>query len=334
MNELIAKIVGGAVAVESNINKYLQTQGVIVRVSVGGGRNSYYISPKIYGIVQDKLSEDSNEFLGQHVKDGRISLLPKEDEKRFRAIESRVKKKLRETAIGYGDSFVPMTSFPEFKEYFEKNRDEFFEIRDSIVARYDVMKHRFAEIARNTLKELGAVDGEKELEDILKRLPSKEGFAQSFRMDMMVTAFPTTENLDMFDEDIRKEILGGTKQDESNLILESVVATINEGFTVLSSVIRSVAESGKLHSRVILGVKNGVKRMGQKNIAGNEKMDSMRAEIESILTKDSDDAAGACEFLISEIYKYAKEIGVDDRIDLQGCPFTVGELEDLIIAYS
>lgn len=334
MDSIVQKIVGKDVKVEE-INKFLQTQGVVVKLSVGGGRNSYYVSPKIYGIVEENLSEDSTEFVTKHMKDGKISLLSKEDPrgKKLRGIESRVRKKLREIAVGYNDSFVPMSSFSDFKDYFEENAREFFEVRDELCESYEFLKQRFINIARKALVDLNAQNAERELEDVISRLPSKERFRQSFYMNMDVSAFPTTENLNMFSDDVRDAIQQGMSRSEGDLIMESIIASLNEGFTVLMSVIRSYNDNGTLHSRVLLGLKNGVQRMGQKNIAGNPKIEFLREEISSLVSKDSDDAAGTAEYLLAEIYNYAIELGVEESLSLEKSPYTREEIEDIAASY-
>lgn len=331
MTEVIKEIIGKHVAIEEDLNSYLKKQGVIVRVSFGGGRNTYSVNKSIYGIEDDKLSTDSKEFWKEHVSDGTLWLLPKTKAAKFRAVESRVKKRLKEISIGYGNSFVPIQAFSEFKEYFDENQKEYFELRDEAVGNYDGMVERFLSIAKGALKGLSA--GEEELDRIHSRLPSKEKFQSSFRMEMSVTAFPTMENLDMFDDEIKENIKVGIGKDEEDLLRESVVKTMNEALSTLSSVIKSCADNGKIHSRVALGVKNGVRRMAQSNIAGNEKLEKFREEIASILTQNPDEASNTSEFILAKIYSYAKDLGIEGNLDLNALSYSVDGLEDLVSMY-
>lgn len=199
---------------------------------------------------------------------------------------------------------------------------------------YYSLVSRFEAIAKGALVERGVANSDEEIRKILSKVPSKERFESSFKMDMSVSAFPTPDNLDMFDESVRESIKGGISMDEEDLIKESVVKTMNEAVTTLYSVIKSCADHGKLQSRVALGVKNGVSRMATANIIGNEKMEGFRVEVSDLLSQNPDEASEASESILSRIYAYAKELCLEDRLDLSGTSFTLDQLEDLVEMYA
>lgn len=336
MDENIRNLLGDDVNVKvENIDKYIAQQGVVVRFSVGGGRNSYYISPKIYGVKEDELSDDSKQFMGEHIRDGRISFVPRAYEKKLRAIESKLKKKLREVAVGYEGSFVPLSSYPELKEYYEECQDEYFTLRDELVKNYPHMFRRFVEIAKKSIEDLNAYEAEEELVKIIAKIPNQQKFKESFKMDMAVSGFPTMENLDMFDVDIQEDIKKGSKKNSSNLVLETTISVINEGIASLSSVLRSgIKKDGRIHQRVLYGVNNGVKRMGEKNIFANPILDGIKNEMSYISKIEADSAIELAEKLIAKLYGYASELRIEDAIDLSKCPFTEDELIAINKLYS
>lgn len=334
MDKNIENLLGEEISVEvEEIDKYITQQGVIVRFSVGGGRNSYYVSSKIYGVNESELSDDSKEFMGEHMRDGRISFVPRAYEKKLRAIESRLKKKLREMAIGYEGSFIPLNSYPDLKEHYEECRKEYFEIRDELVERYPDMFRRFVQIAKQSLKELDAQDAEKELMSVIDKIPNQEKFKESFRMDMRVSAFPVSENLDMFSPEIQEDIVSGSQKNSEQLILEATISVINEGFSSLSSVLRSGIKNGRIHQRVLYGLRNGANRMAEKNIFANPTLSKIRDEISLIPDLNADSAIETSERLLAKLYNYAIELRIDEEVNTGNCPLTPDELIALYEIY-
>lgn len=327
MTDTIIQLLGDDINVGiEDIDKYITKQGVVVRVSVGGGRNSYYVSSKIYGVKEEVLSEESKEFMGEHIRDGRVSFVPKAYERRLRAVESKLKKKLKEMSIGYDNSFIPLSLYPEFKEYYENCKQEYFQIRDELVEKYPAMYERFIEIARQSIRDLNAYQAQEELQRIISKIPGQETFKENFKVDMSVSAFPTMENLDMFDEAIKEDIRSGAKQGSNNLVNEATINVISEGMDSLSSIIRGGADNGRIHQRIIFGLKNGIKRMGQKNIFANQRLEAVRKDMEEILHVDADEAIEMAERLLSELHNYARELNIDNSLDMTNCSLTRDEL--------
>lgn len=334
----IKKILGENTNISvENINKYISQQGVVVRISIGGGNNSYRISPKIYGIKEDKLIEEGNikEFFDDHVRNGSIVFVPKHYKEKLNSIESKIRGKVRELSIGYNNSFIPISSYPEFIEYFENCREEFFEVRDELVEKYSFMCHRFINIARKSLEDLDAKDAREELEKIISKLPSKEKFSDSFRFDKEVSAFPIEENITLFDnEEIIEEIKKTTEKTSNNLIIDSTINIINEGMTSLSAVIKSAIDSGKIHQRSMYGLKNSIKKMGVKNIFANPKLDKIKSEMSEIPLTDDDSAVELAEKLLAELYNYSVELGIENEIDLEGCLLSRKRLMEIYEFYN
>lgn len=337
INENITKLLGDVKVGIEDINKYITQQGVVVRVSVGGGRNSYHISPKIYGIKENKLTDEGKEFMDEHIRNGSIVFIPKNYEKKLRAIESKLKKQLRELSVGYDNTFLPLTSYTEFKEYFDKCKSEYFQIRDELVERYSSMHERFITIAKQSLKDLEAYNAENELQNIINKLPNKEEFKNSFKMKITVSAFPTIENIDMFDENIQEDIMAMSKRDTDDLVKDATVSVINEGVMSLSSVIKNGSENDRIHQRVLYGLKNGIERMSTKNIFANQKLESMRDEMIELSKKENDDVDSIVEFaerILANLYNYAIELKISNDINLKNCPFSKEKLISVYELYN
>jgi len=316
-----------------NIDTYLKERGVIIQVSFGGGRNAYKISPKAFGVKEETLSKESHEFLDEHFRNGSVTFIPNKKYKELRAIESRVKKKLREISIGYNNTFVPLKSFKEFAQYFDKAKKEYLEIGEELSEEYSNMLNRFKEIINKSIIDLNAYEAEKEYEKIMAEIPSADNFKNSFKADMIISLFPTMQNFDGVEDSLQKKLKEQYQEIGERLISESTVSLIDEGTTALISVLKSNRDNGEIHYKTIEKLKNSVKRLGEKNIFGNEKIEKIRFNIKNILKMDKDTILENCEKLLSELYVYSKELKIDEEIDLKGCPLTKKELEMIYELY-
>jgi hypothetical protein len=319
-----------------NLGTCLKRSGVILDLSFGGGRNSYKVPLKMFGVKEEKLSEGGKEFFERHAKDGTITLVPEEESKKFRAIEAKTHKKLREIAIGYNGRFVPVEDFEDFVEYFEKSKKEYMDRRDELVENYPNMIARFKEILALSLSDLDVQDAKEEFSEIMRKIPSQAVFADSFRADLSVSLLPTMNdfgNLEI-DEDTKKTISKQYEELGKNLIGDSTVSVLQEAVDSLSSVINVYNKSGKLHHTVIKSLKSCVVKMGRRNVFGNNKLDSIKANIKELVDSDSDILVQQSEMLLSEIYVYSKELGVEEKIDLSKVSLTPERLESLYNLYN
>lgn len=335
MENNVAKILGtGRVTKGEDISKLISSQGVVVSISSGGGRNAYYITPKVFGVNTEHLSDDSADFMQKHVKNGRISFLPKNYEAEVHRIVERTRKRLRETAIGYNGTFVPLSMYPELRAEFEKDRAEFLALRDKLGEEYDSIKARFINVARKMLSEMNAREGEAEIEEILSRLPSRNRFVESFHMEMEVSAFPTEDNLDMFSEDIQEQIRSTRKSGTDGLVRDSIVACLDEGIVSLSKIVKNTMEGKDTHPKTMSGLKNSAERIKQKNIFGNAILDEFAKDICILVQMNAEDAESEAERLLAAFYHYATEVEVEHEVNLAACPVLPGELIRIHKLYS
>lgn len=331
---MIKDILGDDISVQvEELDKYISKQGVIVRVSVGGGRNSYYVSPKFYGVKDVELSDDSKEFMGEHVKDGRVSFIPKEYEKKLRSIESKLKKKLRELSVGYNNTFVPLSSYPEFKEYYDKCKNEYFKVRDELLERFPQMHERFIDIAKQSINDLNAYEAEDELKKIIAKLPTQSDFANSFRVDLSVSAFPTMENIDFFDSEIKADIESGSQSTSENLVIETTINILNEIISGVSALMGAQERNGKIPPRTIAGFKNTINRSKGKNIFANSILNKYINKMEKMLDMEDEFKIEESEKLLAKIYNYAATLKIDDKLDLSKSILAEDELEDIFEMY-
>ncbi|WP_180954302.1 hypothetical protein [Bacillus sp. M6-12] len=339
----------GAVVGIEDLSSYIRKQGLIVSEHIGRRRNYVKVSPKLFGVDLTTKGTETNEFFKQHMKMGKITFLPEAYETELINIESTVRVQRKRNSIGYDNKFMTIDSYNAFmemvngkvekqiidgKEVFVKipgKKEEYFATRDKIVANWDTIIARFKEIVWISLDELNALDKDKVFNTIMSRIPSKEEYANSFYMTIGAKAFPVTENLSMFDEDIQKQINEGLNQETVQTLYEIIGNTLNDAFENVCRVINTIKKNDKIAIRTLGSVKNTAKRIAQKNIFNNPKIDAIRDSILEMLNLSVNPEAMCeeAEAIASMIYGYAKELGIEDTINLKSSPLSEDELLEL-----
>lgn len=312
-------------------------KGVIVLLTFKGGQRTYTISPKAFGVRREKLSEESKEFLDKHVKNGSVTFINKDEWKKIQSIKAKTWKQINKLSSGeiLGNYYLTTESFMEFQKYFSDIKKEYMELRDSLVERYDEMLSRFKEIIRCSISDMEAQAAEKEYERIMNKLPSKKEFEESFSVEMYCLGMPTIEDLDCVDEKVKEILTKQYKEIGESLVADTTVFVINEAISCFNSIIKSnETSSGKLHPKIIEKIQNTIKRMQENNIFGNQKLDIIKSKIEKLLSLDAENAKEDAERLLAETFYYSIELGLDEKVVLNECPFNRTELISIYNLYN
>lgn len=318
-----------------DLSQYIRKQGVIVQESIGRKRNYITVSPKLFGVDLKTKGSDTNEFFKQHMKMGQIRFLPDIYETKLVNIDVLVRHNRRRYSLGYDDKFMTIETYKKFMEIVETKKEEYFATRDEIVANWDSIISRFRTVLWSTLDELQSIEKEKVFNKIMNSLPSKEKYAESFYMDVNAKAFPVTENLEMFSEDIQEQIKNGLHQDTIETLYDIIGNTLDDGFDVVSRVIKSIKKEDNLIKKIAhktLGslIEAG-KRIGEKNIFNNPKVESIRISIVDLanLSINPEVMCEEAEAISAMIYGYARELGIENKINTSASPLSELELLDL-----
>ncbi|WCF11419.1 hypothetical protein NDS46_31165 (plasmid) [Paenibacillus thiaminolyticus] len=310
---------------------YLRTQGVIVNEHIGRKRNYVEVSPKLFGVDVTSKGDDVKELFKEHIKMGKMSFIPDSYEKLLVNLDSSVRMARRRLCIGYDGSFMPLEIFKQFSKDFEEKKKKYFEIRDDIVSRWDVLIPRFKSVLQNALEELNAIDRAAVLQNILGKLPSKEEYRNSFYMTLSVKAFPVTENLDMFEESIRYQIQDGLNEETVSTLYEILRNTLEDAFECVVKVLLSIQKNNDVSTRTWSSLQTAANRIGAKNIFNNNKINQIRLDIADLSGKKDDIQmlAEQAENILATIYGYANELSLD--INLRNSPLSS---EELMVIYS
>ena len=336
--ELVAGLQKDGVVVGiEDLSSYIRKQGLIVEEHIGRKRNYVKVSPKLFGVDLATKGTETNEFFKQHMQMGKIRFIPEQYETALVNIESTVRVNRKRNSLGYDHKFMTIDSYNTFMELVETKKVEYFETRDKIVENWDTLIARFKEILWISLDELQAIDKDKVFQTIISRLPSKEEYANSFYMTIGAKAFPVTENLSMFSEDIQSQINEGLNQETVQTLYEIIANTLNDGFESVCRVIKSIKKEdnsiNKVARKTLGSVKKASQRIAQKNIFNNPKIEKIRIAIEELemLYSDPEIMCEEAEAVASMIYGYAKELEVEDKINLKVSPLSEDELLELFV---
>jgi hypothetical protein len=321
----------GVVVGIEDLSSYLRKQGLIVQEHIGRKRNYVKVSPKLFGVDLTKKRSEVSEFFKEYMQMGKISFIPESYETKLINIEAAVRVQRKRNAIGYDNKFMTLDSYHSFMELFEEKKREYFAVRDEIVANWEFLIARFKEILYVSLNELQAIDKEKVYHTIISKIPSKEEYKDSFYMTITAKAFPVVENLDMFSEDIQKQIKEGLNQETIQTLYEIVGNTLNDAFESVCRVISTIQKNDRIAIKTLGSIKKAVKRIGEKNIFHNPKIDEIKEAIWNMLHLQINPEAMCeeAEAIASMIYGYAMELGIEEQINLKVSPLSEEELLDL-----
>lgn len=312
-----------------DLSKYIRQKGLIVKEHVGRKRNYIELSPHLFGVDVQK-NEALKHFFSEHLKMGKIQFIPDSHEKKLKSIESSLRMARKRLSIGYENSFMTIDAYKDFVSTYEEKKQKYFDVRDEILSMWDTLVSSFKDSLRVTLDELGAIERNELFSAICSKLPTKEEYKDSFYMTITVKAFPVAENLDVFDEDVRKQIEHGLQEDTIRVMYEIIGNTLNDAFESVSNMMRSVKEYGSIQNKTISGLKTTAKRLGEKNIFHNDQIESIRESLLQLsCEKNADVLLSEGECLVAFIYGYAKQLGVEELIETGNCLLTEQELLEI-----
>ncbi|RKO61817.1 hypothetical protein [Caldibacillus debilis] len=324
---------GVKVTVE-NIDRYLHQAGVIVKVHIGRIRGSIELSPKLLGL---KMTEGVKAFFDKHAKNGTLNFLDNETLAELERIENRVRMAKTRMSIGYDNSYMPIETYRQFAEYLETQRAAYFAKRDEILSRWENLKQDFMTQLNHVLRDLHSdpEDIEKIHQAVMKKYPSKEEFRDSFYMRASLRAFPVTQNIHLFDEDISEQVKESAIKENLKLVREAVGICLNDLFQAANKVHQSLDEKRKLEARTKGSVLKTIKTVRINNIMKHPTVEELTIKLEKLVaTQDVDDGLEMAETIMSVAYGQAKELDLMEYMDLRESNIPEDDLEVLYISHA
>lgn len=312
-----------------NLDKFLQSAGVLVRVHVGRVRGNMELTPEFLGI--DANSSNLLDFFSDYTKNGSLTFIPLSYEKELKKVESRVRMAQSRMSIAYDNSYMPITVYEFFKKKLKEAQKDYDEIRDRILADWHNILTRFEFTLNQALSALNPKDREPLKQAIMNRIPKKSVYRESFYMRTSLKAFPVMENVLLPDAELAEEVKKGALEDNIRMVHEVLGGALNEAFDVVNTVYASFEKNQRVAPKTHGALKEAVKRVRQRDMFKNAMITSITDDMETLsIHLRSNDVPEMCENLLSKIYGYAMEIKVGRYINLKD---TMMEPEDMEITY-
>lgn len=312
-----------------NLDKYLQREGVLVRVHVGRIRGNMELTPEVLGI--DSQSEALADFFGQYAKNGSLSFIPLKDEKDLKRVESRLRMTKTRMAIGYDNSYMPIQTYRAFQDHLKKAQAEYEEVRDGIINDWTGVLARFEFTLDQALASLNPTARENIKKAIMKRIPSRQEYEESFYMRTSLKAFPVMENVELINEDLAGEVKEGAIEDNIKMVYEVLGGALAEAYETVNTVYASFEKNRRVPPKTHGSLKESVKRVKQRDLFKNAMVSKIVEDMELLSVElTSGDVPEMCEDILAKVYGYAKEIGVTMYINMKD---SMVDKEDLELMY-
>lgn len=309
-----------------NLDKYLQREGVLVRVHVGRIRGNMELTPELLGI--DSQSETLSDFFSHYAKNGSLSFIPLQYEKELKRVESRVRMMKTRLSIGYDNSYMPISTYRVFQGHLKTAQTEYDEVRDRIIGDWVGVVSRFEFTLDQALSSLNPKASEIIKRAIMKGIPSKQSYEESFYMKTSLRAFPVMESIDLQNEDLADEVKAGALQDNVKMVYEVLGGALAEAYETINTVYASFEKNRKVPPKTHGALKESVKRIKQRDLFKNAMVTTIVGEMDKLsMELLTGDVPEACENLLSKIYGYANEIGVTMYINMKGSMLEKSDLE-------
>lgn len=309
-----------------NLDKYLQREGVLVRVHVGRIRGNMELTPEILGI--DSQSESLSDFFSQYAKNGSLSFIPIQYEKELKRVESRLRMMKTRLSIGYDNSYMPIAIYRLFQTHLKTAQEEYAEVKDRILNDWGGVVARFEFTLNQALSSLNPTARDRIKKVIMEGIPSKESYEESFYMKTSLRAFPVMESIDLQNEDLADEVKAGAIQDNIKMVYEVLGGALGEAYETVNTVYASFEKNRRVPPKTHGALKESVKRIKNRDLFKNAMVTQIVSEMDTLsMELKTGDVPESCENLLSKIYGYANEIGVTMYIDMKGSMLDKDDLE-------
>ncbi|CCL32429.1 TPA: hypothetical protein UL242_002353 [Clostridioides difficile] len=327
-NELLQGLKDKNVTIE-NIDKYLNEQGVSVDVHVGRHRNKVKINPALFGVDVEQ-NEELKSFFTDYMKPGALCFIPQIYEKKLATIESSLRTKKLEMAIGYYGKYMPIEVYYEYEEFVEMKKKEYFQLRDEVVSIWNNLMSSFEAKLDNSLEALSAISKEEIKETIMKKMPTKDKYYNSFYVETSLKAFPIMENIGLFDDRLEEKVREEVKKDSINAIYEIISQIMGEAFSCINKAYNYYNKNGHITNKYLISLQKLMHKMASKNILKNKLIDDIIYAIKELVKDENlEDIAQGLEVILAQIYSFAKDIEIESLIDLSECELDEEQLLSL-----
>lgn len=327
-SNLLAGLSGKGIHVTvGDLAKYIASNGVIVTPFVGRMRGYIPLPGAAYGVNPENMSEQGAGFYKDRVSQGHLNLIPVEDENELGRLEKRLRRAVETRALT--DVFMPVKAYDDLKSEFEAIREEYFDTRDRIGSKWEMLVAEFENGAREMLEgiEMPQQLRDKLLGDFMAQVPEKEEYIRSFKMDLRVKAFPAVQITEGLADGIAADVKATWQEDVVSTAILSIEKQIGEGWSRLNKAMNSYVRAGRLSSASTKSISKFAIDLRWKNVFNNVLLTKLSDTLVNLDSEPDEKAAEKIEDGIAYIYRYAKENHLS--LDLSGISYDSSTLESM-----
>lgn len=304
----------------TNLAEYIAQAGVFVKIHVKRCRGSIALPPRAVGVRVDRMSDEAKVAYDNIVRLGNLNFVPREDENQLLSIEASLRRRLYESTTA--DGFMPAELFDAFKEDFAKYKADYLKQRDAIQDKWDSLVEEFSTSVRNMLAGIRMLQRDRKRlhEKIMKSLPSKEHYMDSFEMSMSVTAYPAVSACsETLPEGVQDAIKDSWAEMTVALAEQSIMSLLVSVFDSVNDAVRGFMKTGTIHGKRINALVRQGARLKKMNLFANPAVDETAEILANLAKQDLTEAEAQLEECIISIYRYADSVGFE--LGLENCVF-------------
>ena len=325
----------GAKVKIDNLSKYLSKSGVIVKPHIGRSRKKFCLPKELLG---DNTKED-DEFFNDYINQGNINFLPKSDENDL--TEIAVRNKVKKVAIACDGTFMTADVYnQEFMPFYEEKRKEYFKKRDEIAKKWDVLVAAFftkleAYLSTRNISDTQAIS----IINIMKAsIPSKEEFKNSFYMELELSSFPVEANVDMFSDEVAKQVKKSITETKVLVVKEMLSNLMISVFDRMNTFIAYYNTNGVLKYQQMKPVMKLRDDLVKNNLLDhpliNRLVDDLSKMVKMPLDTDNeiDSVVEQAEIVLVNSYGFLADCGLLDNLDMSKCVMSEMDISNLYLA--
>jgi len=326
------KILAGLQADGINVSvrslaKYMASNGVLVRPFIGRARCYIPMPDSAYGIDLKQFSEEGGTFYKQRVSQSHLNFIPPDDECALNVWEKRLRRAVEVRSLS--DGFMPISAYDSLKEEFETIRKNYFQKRDEIAQKWDLLTASFTVGVEEMLKGIPMSDSARETlqRAFIAQIPSAQKYRDSFSMTLRVHAFPAENTAvpDGLSSSIAADVQATWSEEVVSTAILSVEKAVGDGWNRMLNAIRQYIKGASIRSSSLESLDKFGRDLEWKNVFRNPLLTRLSGELKGITSLDAEEQVDVIESAIAYTYAYAKEVRIE--LDMDKSPYTAAQLD-------
>ena len=156
----------------------------------------------------------------------------------------------------------------EYLPYFNQKKIEFFNKRDEIVNKWEILIDIFKTKLEAYLDRRNITNKNQIITQVMMSVPTKKEFSDSFYMEVKLTAFPVEENIDMFSSTLANQVKQSITETKIEFITEMVGTLLGETFNKINQMLTYYSEKGEIKNQQMKPLIKLKKDLIKNNILG------------------------------------------------------------------